>query len=155
MIPQNFFSTIRILHLALSGGTLVTMGALYFVAKNIQTPLQQNNEMLIYIFPIVAASTVGASIFLSKQLLEKTKTAKDLSAKLNQYKIGFLVRWALLEGSCLILMLGFFMTQKILFVGLAGLIWAFLVFQQANVQTFKNDVELSSEERREFESIFQ
>jgi len=156
MIPKNFFSTLRILHLAICFGTLVVLVAFYFVGKNqTDSPLAQGNQMMVYIFPIMAASVGGMSVFLFKQFLAKTEQAKDLTSKLNQYRVACIVKWALLEGAAIMLALGFFMSKQILFLALGAGVLAFLVIQQADKNTFKTDVKLSSEEQKEFNALFQ
>ncbi|KOY86771.1 hypothetical protein AD998_12025 [bacterium 336/3] len=154
MIPKNFFSTLRILHLAISFGTLAIIVIFYVLSKNQPEPLlTQDNKMLVYIFPVFAIVVGATGIFLSKQFLAKIKDQKLLD-KLNQYRVAYIVRWAMIEGGSVMLVMGFFMSKQIAFLGLASAGLVFLLLQKADINTFQNDVQLSSEEKKELESTF-
>lgn len=154
MIPKNFFSTLRILHLAISFGTLAIIIIFYVLSKSQpEAILTKDNQMLVYIFPVFAVVVSAMGIFLSKQFLAKTKD-QNLLGKLNQYRAAYIVRWAMIEGGSIMLVMVFFMSKQIVFLALAVGGLAFLLSQKADITTFKNEVQLNSEEKTELEKTF-
>ncbi|MCU0437347.1 MAG: hypothetical protein MUC49_05485 [Raineya sp.] len=154
MIPKNFFSTLRILHLAISFGTLAIIIIFYVLSKSQpEAILTQDNQMLVYIFPVFAVVVGAMGIFLSKQFLTKIKD-QNLLGKLNQYRAAYIVRWAMIEGGSIMLVMAFFMSKQIVFLALACGGLAFLLLQKADIDTFRSEVQLSSEEKKELENTF-
>lgn len=95
--------TLQTIHLAITLGT----ATVYFflldknLISNFKIPTIDSNSIIFALLPILA---VVLSNFMFKNMLSKIDSKLEFENKLKIYQSASIVRWAILEGSALILL---------------------------------------------------
>ncbi|PWS27953.1 hypothetical protein DHW03_10320 [Pedobacter yonginense] len=136
--------TLQIIHLALCAGIFLFAIVTIIINKNMMVfdAKLENTAPLNPSFPIIGMATLGASIFLKKQLLSKINPAHSLDAKLGQYQAAFIVASAFLDGGALLNIVGFFITTNAFFLIFAGISLFFLIRSRPTKDKVISDLQL-------------
>lgn len=124
MQPVNGYKALKILFDALFVGQAVFIAAAFFVIKQkVIIPSQNIENIFLPVSIVVALSCIilGAGIF--KTRLQKLNDVQlPLQEKFVQYRTNSIIRWALLEGPCLLAVTGYLVTANQLFLLIAGIL---------------------------------
>lgn len=114
--------SLGVIHTTLLGAQLVFGAVVYFTNKKQQLHLDKNFTSTFQIVTIaLTVLLVSASfIFFNKKLQQIRQSNIDLSSKISQYKIVSIIKFSLLEGPCLLSIIGYYFTNNIFFFVLAG-----------------------------------
>ncbi|TYQ00397.1 hypothetical protein C7447_1011010 [Tenacibaculum adriaticum] len=112
--------TLKIIHLALVGGVTLT----YFLIgdfKNILN-LEIDNSSLVYSF--IPAIAYVMSNFMFKNILNNIKKDGSIDEKFAVYQSASIIKWAILEGACFIIL---FLKPDFILFGVVVLIYMILL----------------------------
>lgn len=144
--PSNeIFKGTLIVYYALLLGQLLVSGMLVFMNSGNEFPPERNNLFLIVGISVLVGCIMASFTFYNNA---KRKGAKvdGLSNKIDHFRQSNIVRWALMEGANLILIVFFFLYKDNTFLALFGLgILAFLM-AWPSVNSFAKDYDLTNSE---------
>ncbi len=127
MQTSNGYKSLLILYISLLFGQLIFLGISFFMVKqqmfNKELADIENILMVLEVLLVLICMISGQKIF--KVRVEKLNELKSLSAKLTEYRVASLIRWALMEGSCLFAIICFMLTSNYLFMLIAVLVLFF------------------------------
>jgi len=147
---RDYFKSIKIIFFSLLGAQ--TMFALVTLYLNLaSTPLSESSNSVKNIFLIIAAvlalnGLVTGNIIYKSRLRKFTKNS-NLKVKMGEYRTTLLIRLAMLEGSTIFSLVAYLMTADLLFLGFAGMTFAYFVFLNPSKETITLDLELSPTEK--------
>lgn len=122
--------------------------AIYLVINKVTGFGEANlDDVFIFVIPIFAVTSIGASYFVFKGKLNKLKESPSLEQKLVEYRSAQIIRWALLEGPSFLTIIAFLLTGQFLFVGIVAVIIMFFIPTFPNRSRFEKDLELTWEEK--------
>jgi len=148
--PKGFMKTFSIVHFGLAAGVLA-LGLVQFSIKDIVPTSEIDQEdPMIYIFPIVGLAGIFVGNLLFKQLLPKLKSETLLSKKLMGYQTANIIRWALIEGPPLLNIIWFGSTGNSLFLAVGGTLFVYLLWLRPAKQKTIQELELKGELLNQF-----
>ena len=89
---------------------------------------------------------------VSRKLIEKAISLPHLSEKLRQYRTAILIQFAMIEGASILLFLGYWFTNEIFMLGIAG---GAVMLMGQNIQHKEKiikDLQLTGEEAQKMEN---
>jgi hypothetical protein len=147
---KQYFSASTIVHFAMFMGQLLFAMIAYYLhsSGNFNSSLEEGYEKIFYLL-IAAVSVAGltASIVIFKNQLPSAKEKHTLNEKLSAYRILLIVKYALLEGSSITLLVGYFITGDVLFLAAAGAVMALFLFNRPTIDRTANDLQLREGEK--------
>lgn len=125
---QDFFKQAQIIHYALLAGLLLQCAVMYFlVSGSTTTPTDGPDELFRYLVPGLAAVAVLVGRFVSRRIFAQAPEQQTLQDKIELFRRGMIVRWAMIEGAGLFACVAYFLTGNLplLLVALAAAIYLF------------------------------
>ncbi|PHI20059.1 hypothetical protein CEQ90_10010 [Lewinellaceae bacterium SD302] len=146
---HNDFKMMQTIHYALLSGILLFAAVAYFVDP-VNPKVEGLYDLFRYLVPGLAAMTLLAGRFVTKPIFATAANKESLNAKLDVFRTGMLIRWALAEGAALFAIVAFMLTGNLvmLLVGLALALYLFTL--RPSPEAAGAALELSESEYREF-----
>lgn len=107
------------------------------------------NDILIIVFPVIAASSLLISSLISKSRLKAIDLSQDLNKKLQAYLVVVFTKNAPKEFGALLLGVGFLLTNNELFLALGAVMVVTIFFDRPTALKVKADLQLSDAEYRQ------
>jgi len=149
--PRNFIKTLSIVHFAMVLGPLLT-GVIFYMNTELITNGTQN-DIFIYVFPLIALGGIFASKFLFNLFIKNLKNHETLQAKLAGYQTASLIKFALIEGPAFLNIVWFSQTGNLLYLTIGGVLILFLFMQRPKAEKIETELELNSEHKRQFQKL--
>ena len=149
-MKQNFkqyFLILRILHLSMMAAVVVLGLVAHFIL--IPTPDFEPNEngaLFVNIAAAYLAIAVAVSYWLFGLRVQAAKQQIGLSDKLNTYRTASIIRFALIEGAVLLVVVFYLLTANLVLLGIAGIGLVVLALHHPNPVKLKMDLDLSPAE---------
>ncbi|MFN3316402.1 MAG: hypothetical protein ACK40K_06295 [Raineya sp.] len=98
---QAYFTSLRILHIALLMGQILFAGVVFFLNEsgNLELKVVELAPMFKILVPILVVGAFFGSQFLFKAKIREAIKQESLSKKLLSYRVAFLLQCAMLEGA--------------------------------------------------------
>lgn len=144
---KQYFTVLRILHLALVAAIVVFGTVVQFVLLPLPDfQPNQNSALFVNLSAgyLVFAATIGYWLFGNQ--LKTAKKLKTLNDKLNAYRSASIIRFALLEGAALVAIVFYLLTGNIILLGIAGIGLLVLLLVHPNAMKLKDHLDLSQAE---------
>lgn len=113
------------------------------------------SSILVY----MALGYVPLAIFLSRYLsqnkLKAIDAGGDLVDKLAEYRTAWILGTAVLEGSIILILVVYLLSQQKLLLGAVALVWAFQYLRRPTSEKISTDLNLPAEEKRQIEEALQ
>ncbi|MDT0621165.1 hypothetical protein [Croceitalea vernalis] len=151
MTSRNFLKTISIIHLAMVIGPLFAATIFYMNTEIITNGTQ--NDIFIYVFPLIALGGIFASKYMFNLFIKNLKNHKTLQAKLTGYQTASLIKYALIEGPAFLNIVWFSQTGNLLFLTIGGVLIIFLFTQRPRANKIEIDLNLNSEHKSQFRDL--
>lgn len=146
LTSEAYFKKLGLIHIALIGGVALFAGVVYFLLTGDDVISEAEEENIIkVVLPIVAVSSVIATIFIPKNLLAKAKNKELLESKMGSYFSITIIRLALLEGAGLTTTVGALLTGDMNFFYLILAIVIFMVVNRPTPDKAIQELDLSEE----------
>lgn len=149
--PKQFLKTLSIIHAALVIGPLLIAAFFYMNTALVTNGTQ--NDIFIYVFPILALAGIFASKFMFNLLVKNVKNQERLRAKLAGYQTASVIKFALLEGPAILNIAWFGFSGNLLYLTIGGVLILFLFMQRPKAEKIENELELNSEHKRQFRKL--
>ncbi len=144
---KQYFSILRLLHLSMMAAVVVLGLVAHFVLiPGPDFKPDENGAFFINIAAVYLAIAVALSYWLFGMRLNAAKQQSNLSDKLNSYRSGTILRFALIEGATLLTLVFYLLTGNLLLLGIAGIGLVVLVLHHPNPVKLKMDLDLSPAE---------
>lgn len=110
---ENSWKTTKYIHLAICAFLALVIGVIYVVLKPGLNPKDDATSMMLeLIVPLIAVISIASGHFFYKRIIKRSKNLKLPLARLEQYRVASLVRWAAVEGSAFLAILSFVFTGR-------------------------------------------
>jgi hypothetical protein len=146
--PRNFLRTLSIIHLAMVIGPLLT-GTVFYMNTELNTNGTQN-DIFIYIFPVIALAGIFASKVLYRLFLNPLKQKEQLQDKLAGLQSASFIQYALIEGPAFLNIIWFSQTGNLLYLTIGAVLLIYLFTLRPTKTKIENDLELKGEHKRQF-----
>jgi hypothetical protein len=141
---KQYFSILRLLHLAMTAAVLILGLVAHFVlvpAPDFQP--NENGTLFVNIAAAYLAIAVALSYWLFGLRLNVAKQQSSLSDKLNTYRAATILRFALIEGAALLTVVFYLLTGNLVLLGIAAIGLVVLSLHHPNPLKIKMDLDLS------------
>lgn len=144
---KQYFFILRILHLSMMAAVVVLGLVAHFVL--IPAPdfmPNENGPLFVNISAAYLAIAVAISYWLFGLRVQAAKQQIGLSDKLNTYRTATIIRFALIEGAALLVVVFYLLTANLVLLGIAGIGLIVLALLHPNPVKLKMDLDLSPTE---------
>ena len=125
-----YLKSLKILHLAfLAGQVMFAAIAAVLVFTNLFTPVTTEVAILRFIVPGIAIACIVVSQLIFTSRLAAAQVAAEPEEKLNIYRTALILKFALIEGPCLLSTIAFLLSGNYLFLAISGLVIAWFAAQ--------------------------
>lgn len=152
MQPKSFVKILTIIHGALCTG-LAVFGAFAFMQNGNFNVNSRADDVFIYIVPIVAMAGYFGSKFIYKNLLQNLPREEPLMKKLQRYQMASIIQYALIEGPSFLALFAYFYSGNAMHLVIAISLMLYLFILRPSLQKLKNELPLSLEEEKEFDTL--
>jgi hypothetical protein len=146
---KNSFQVFTIIYVAILVGQLIFAGVVFLLNDGVM----ESSRGIEGVFEITGiAILVGAftaSIFIFQNLINKAAKERDLDTKIDKARSAYIVRWALLEGAGLFLLVGLLLTGNTLFLMLFGIEIVMFLSARISGNRLRQQLKLSRSEMQE------
>lgn len=146
---NKYFASLNMLYLALlAGPAIIAALSLYFKFTEggfiSFDPLL--NNFLLLVVPLIVIGEIGAAIFITRNRLGELREESDWADKLNGYRGLYILRHALFESGALLAVTCHLLTANTIFLFIAVVPYAMLLYDKPNPEKLADDLELTVEE---------
>jgi hypothetical protein len=148
--PQSFLKSISIIHLALLAGQVMFAIVAYAQSVRVFFGIHYMDDAFMYIVPLAAigGSIAGYSIF--KKQLTALHGKKLVGEKIIGYQTALIIRYAFIEGPCLLAIVAYLLNNNLFYLVVAGLLILHFIFLRPTMEKVENDLDLNFNEKIEF-----
>lgn len=130
-------------------GPLLT-GAIFYMSTELNTNGTQN-DIFIYIFPVIALVGIFASKVLYRVLINPLKQKERLQDKLAGLQSASFIQYALIEGPAFLNIIWFSKTGNLLYLTIGAVLLIYLFTLRPTKTKIENDLDLKGEHKRQFD----
>ncbi len=142
----GYVRSLQIIFFALLLGQLTVFAVLWFVIEPPAEPGIYQSPLDFAFIGIAVALQIGSFVAVQK-IIESARGRADFDVKLSTYRVAQLARFALLEGSVLICLVGyFFLTANQILLALAAAGIAIFITKMPFRDKIVNDLDMTVEE---------
>lgn len=138
--PKEVFKNLNLIYLALISGQLLMCGVFVFISMH---KAATASSILIYIAPIVSIGTITVAFLLRNNHSAEAQELKDDKEKINHFRSSHIIRWALLEGGNLCMLIFFYLEGHYLYLFLFACGMAAFAYLKPKENTLKEDYNIS------------
>lgn len=139
--------TLTIIHALLVLGLAAFAAFTFFSGPGFVNQFSTENDVFIYIIPIVAIVGYFASKYLYTKELASIKTSDNLKTKLALYQKANILKFALLEGPAFLAFLQFLSKGYTLYFTIGATLLLYLAMQKPNKANAVTELSLDNTER--------
>ncbi len=129
-------------------GLLICTGIVYYQNGSF-TIGSTNDDLFVYIIPIVALFGYFGSKLLYHKSLQRIKKETPFTQKLQSYLQASMLKYALLEGAGFFSLFAYFNTGNALFLVITFCMILYLYAQKPSLHRMKREIPLRSEEEKD------
>lgn len=108
--PRLAYRTLRVIFYSLNTGLLIFfMVGIYL--NGMQIPAFKDEIDILTVVNILLLAAIPAGYFLSNRRMEAIDPADPFSKKFDQYQTAMIIRWAMIEGTALLSIVGLILLQ--------------------------------------------
>jgi len=137
-VKGNYVKSLKVLHTALLAGQVIFLVIMLFFVVQQQSAIAASLDKTLQVAALLfsfGGILAGSRIFNSK-LAQMNTAAEDTAHKAAQYRAANIVRWAMIEGPCLFVIICFFISGNYSFAALAlALIVYFFLMGPSRIKT--------------------
>ena len=126
MTVKTFFYSLQILFFAMIAGLVLFAIVAYYLNMTEQGAKDPSlNGMFYFIVPSTLVLGIIGGQYLSNAKFQAAKEAPNLSAKLEGFRTGMILRYATIEGPGMLAIVAYLLTNNFLYlvIGLAGILF--------------------------------
>lgn len=140
--PAQMVQMLRIIYFIMLYTPVVLVGLFHWLigSGGGQEADPELHGMLKILFPVLAVGEIGVGFFLFKQQLERAKGLKVIQERLGGYFTASIIRLATVEGACLLMAVGYFLTADQSYVMFLAAILLLLLTLRPSESRFEQDM---------------
>lgn len=149
LTSKSYFRQLNVLFFALAAGQLL-LTAVFFFLINGQEAVSDKSSVNVFMI-VVSVMLLNAFIvshFLYKRQLERLKKYDTLIQKMTGYRSVLIIRLAIVETATIVSLIAFYLTGEQVFLGTAGISFAYFLFLKPVKEKIGRDLELNADEQR-------
>lgn len=151
--PKKILDTFSIIHFAMLAGPTVAGVIFYFTTSVSNTSEFNQEDIFVYLLPIIAMAGIFVGKFLYPKLLIPVKKKETLQQKLAGFQTASLIQYALVEGPALINIVWFSITGNLLYLTIGGVLIIYLFTLRPTKDKVELDLELQGEHKSQFNKL--
>jgi hypothetical protein len=141
---SSLLSILTIIFYSLLASQILIAAIVFFLTGSDKLmPPMEDNVIAEFGLPAIILIEVILARFLSDRRLEAIKMEDALERKLETYRFAFLLKMAMLEGANLLALVGYLLTQSVLFLAIFLLILVVFTVNRPTGQTITASLGLS------------
>ena len=148
--PESFLKSISIIHLALLAGQVIFAIVAYAQSIKVFFGISYMDDVFMYIVPLAAIGGFIAGYSIFKKQLAAIRSKNSLGEKIIAYQTALIIRYALLEGPCLLAVWAYLNNNNLFYLMVAGLLIVYFIFLRPTMEKVENDLDLNFNEKIEF-----
>ena len=148
--PESFLKSISIIHLALLAGQVIFAIIAYAQSVKVFFGISYMDDVFMYIVPLAAIFGFIAGYRIFKKQLAAIRSKNSLGEKIIAYQTALIIRYALLEGPCLLAVWAYLNNNNLFYLMVAGLLIVYFIFLRPTMEKVENDLDLNFNEKIEF-----
>jgi hypothetical protein len=144
----KYFKSLQIIHFALMAG-VVAFGIIAFSVNYFSGKITDDKtleKLLLIMVVFFSFAEVFASQFLFKMRLKECNKQSNFKDKLFCYRSALIVKFALVEGAAFFVIVAYFLTGNLLFLGFLILLLLVFLYYKPTLDKLRNDLQLSAAE---------
>ena len=134
--PKDLLKQTTIIYLSLISGQLLVCMVIVFLNMGNETV---TGSIFNYIAPVISLGTISAAFFFKGIHQNKAKQLTDETEKLEHFRASNIMRWALVEGGTLTMVIFFFLENNYLYLGLFALGMVAFSMLRPTVESLRED----------------
>ncbi|MBC3847186.1 hypothetical protein H8K90_12390 [Winogradskyella echinorum] len=150
--PKGVIKTLTIFHYAYCIAILIFGTVSIFITKNGSINFTDTEDVFFYLVPAFAIILAFLSHFLYQQNLKKVREKSTLYEKLAQYQTSRIIRYAMLEAPALFGIVIYIITSNQFYLIISAVLLAYLFSLRPTKIIITEDLDLNSEQEREFDA---
>jgi hypothetical protein len=145
---KMYFKSLKITHFAITISPILFFLGVYFYKVNDVTGKAdiELDHILLYVIPIVVIMNLLLSHFLFNNKLKSTNQLPDLAAKLSNYKVALIIKFALLTGASNLAIIAIILSNNFIFFSFSVVILLFMLLWRPTKGKLIADLELCQQE---------
>jgi hypothetical protein len=148
--PESFLKSISIIHLALLAGQVIFAIVAYAQSVKVYFGIHYMDDVFMYIVPLAAIGGFMTGYTIFKKQLAAIRSKNTLGEKIIAYQTALIIRYALLEGPCLLAIVAYLLNNNLFYLVVAGLLILYFIFLRPTMEKVENDLDLNFNEKIEF-----
>jgi len=145
----NYFKANKIVHVAMVIGLVFFISMSFFLQKMGLGTIGENlSKSAVYITPIIALIGLIGGTSLFKRKLNQCRTKQLLNEKLTEYRSALILKFAIIDGTALILIISYLLTGELIILTAAGLLIIVFTTYIPTKAKLINDLALSFTDRQ-------
>lgn len=144
---NNYFKSLKFLHLALVSGLSIFLILALFQGNGFNTDLN-TNRTLLYLVPVLALGGYFGSQILFKKMLSGTKLSDSLETKLKKFQFASHIKYIIIEAPAILALFAYYVTGNALPLMIAGCLLAYLLAQRPTKQKVLENLPFNAQEKR-------
>ena len=129
------------------------LGIVFYRTTQIRTDGSINDNIFVYIFPMLGLIGIFISKIVYRKLLRPLGQKDRLSTKLAGLQAASLISYALVEGPALLNIVWFSQTGNLLYLTVGAVLIIYLFTVRPKKEKVVNDLRLSNEHKKQFDSM--
>ena len=129
------FTSLRIIFIALLVAQLTFAGIVFYLTRSAALgPAIQDSPLLDYVLPLLIVVQVTVAVLFASRRMDALRSEPDLATRIGLYKTAFLLKCAMLEGASFLALIGFLLSQSLLFVGMFIIVLLTFLLNKPNAE---------------------
>lgn len=148
--PKAIIKTLTIFHYAYCAAILIFGIVALYITENGAINFSDSKDIFFYLVPVFAIALAFLSHFIFQQNLKKVKEKTTLKEKLVHYQYSRIIRYAMLEAPALFGIVIFIITSNQFYLIISAVLLAYLFLLRPTESIIKEDLDLNTEQEREY-----
>ena len=149
----NAVKTFVIIHVALLAGQVLFAAVAFMLNQSTVFYLHKPGETYLIMAPLLTAVGYYGSRYLFNKQLENAASHQTIQAKLNVYKSGMIIRYALLEGPSLFCITCYLVTGNMAYFVFTGIIVLYFMTLWPSKERIASELNLRVEDAEKIEGM--
>jgi len=147
---KGIIRTMTIIHYAFCASILIFGLIICYSIERVSINFADTEDLFFYLVPFLAIMGAVVGRFLFQNNLKNIHEKPTLKEKLGSYQSAILIRTAMIEGPGFLGIVAFMITGNQLFLIISAVLLVYLFLLRPTTSTIIEDLNLKTEEEREF-----
>jgi len=146
-ISREPFLTLHLIYLAILLSQVLFAGLSLFMQLSGMAGIEKDlGDVFIYAVPLVVFFLLAFSEWMFRIKLKDARKMSGIQEKLVSYRVAWILRFAILEGSSILAIVAYLLTGNLLFMAIAGFVLLVMLMYRPTRSRAIMDLELNPED---------